>query len=185
MAAELVVRRVARWANKARPVFRDLGPLRHADEIRHGAQAQFPHHPAAMDLDGLFDRTQIGGNLLFESSRDNVDKYFPLARGQGSEFRLDYFQFGETPTSLSVTFFGTPYGFEQISVLRGFREEIYGACLHGAHTRGNVTFAGNENDRPMRASGGHRLLAFEAIEARHRNIHPRPPRNTRTFLVRN
>ncbi len=42
-----------------------------------------------MDLDGLFDRTQIGGNLLVESSRDNVDKYFPLARGQGSEFRLD------------------------------------------------------------------------------------------------
>ena len=89
MAAELVVRRVDRWANKARPLVRDLGPLRHADEIRHRAQAQFLHHSAAMDFDRLFDRTQIAGNLLVESARDNLGKYLPLARGQGSEFRLD------------------------------------------------------------------------------------------------
>src|SRR5258706_15229363 len=164
------------------PIRPDLGLLRHADKIRHGAQAHFLHHPAAMDLDRLFDRAQIAGNLLVEPPRDNVRKYFPLARGQGAEFRLDRFQFRETLTGLCLTAFGTPYGFEQISVLRGFREKIYGARLHSAHTRGNVTFAGNENDRPMRASGGQRLLEFEAIYARHRNIQHGTARNSRIVL---
>src|SRR5258708_5645968 len=164
------------------PIRPDLGLLRHADEICHRTQAHFLHHPAAMDLDRLFDRAPIAGNLLVEPPRDNVRKYFPLARGQGAEFRLDRLQFGETLAVLRLTFFGTPYGFEQISVLRGFREKIYGACLHGAHTRGNVTFAGYENDRPMRAPGGQRLLEFEAIEARHRNIQHGTARNSRIVL---
>src|SRR5260370_27515813 len=38
------------------PLFRDLGPLRHADEIRHRAQDPLPHPPAPMHPDGLFDR---------------------------------------------------------------------------------------------------------------------------------
>src|SRR6476619_6432578 len=111
MAAELDSRRVDRSSNKAR-----FGRLRHTYEIRQRLHAHFLHHPAAMDLDRLFDRAQISGNLLVEPPRDNVRKHFPLARGQGPEFRLDRFQFRETLTSLCLTAFGTQYGFEQISV---------------------------------------------------------------------
>ena len=43
---------------------------------------------AAVELDGLFDRAEIVGNLLVEPPGDNVRKHFAFARGQGRDLRL-------------------------------------------------------------------------------------------------
>ena len=52
----------------------------HANEISDGANAQLLHHPATMNLDGFFDRTQFAGNLLVESSRHDMCKNLVFAR---------------------------------------------------------------------------------------------------------
>ena len=64
-------------------LFRQIELLGHANEVGDGSNAQFLHHPAAVDLDGLFDRTQFAGNLLVEPSRHDMRKHFAFARGQG------------------------------------------------------------------------------------------------------
>src|SRR5262245_54638285 len=73
-------------------------------------------------------------------------------------------------TRSSVLLFGTRYRHQQVSIADRLGQEIDGALLHGADTRRNVALPGDENDRPMRAPGGQRLLQFEAVEARHGNV---------------
>src|SRR5262249_19704965 len=62
-----------------RPTWRRLrpysGPLRQAHQILHGAYAEFAHHPAAMDLDRLFHRAEIAGDLLVEPSGHHVGEH--------------------------------------------------------------------------------------------------------------
>ena len=53
-------------------LLRQIEFLGHTNEIGYGANTQFLHHPAAMNLDGLFDRAQIAGNLLVEPSCDDM-----------------------------------------------------------------------------------------------------------------
>jgi hypothetical protein len=55
------------------PLLRKIEFLGHTNEISYGANAEFLHHPAAMNLDGLLDGAQIAGNLLVEASRDDMD----------------------------------------------------------------------------------------------------------------
>jgi hypothetical protein len=46
--------------------------LRHPNEIGYVANAQFLHHSAAVNLDGLLDSAQVARNLLVEASCDDV-----------------------------------------------------------------------------------------------------------------
>ena len=41
-------------------------------EVRDGVDSQLVHHAAAVDLDGLFNRPKIAGNLVVELSCDNM-----------------------------------------------------------------------------------------------------------------
>jgi len=50
------------------PLLRKIEFFGHTNEISYGANAEFLHHPAAMNLDGLLDGAQIAGNLLVEAS---------------------------------------------------------------------------------------------------------------------
>ena len=114
-------------------LLRKVELLGHANEIGDDANAQFLHHPAAVDLDGLFDRTQIAGNLLVEPSRHDMRKTLRVRAGSGSDLRLHRFHLGMKPTRHSVPGFSTGYRFEQILVLHGFGQEIDRAGFHGAH----------------------------------------------------
>ena len=62
------------------PLFRSFELLSHADEIGDGSNAEFFHHPATMDLDGLFDRTQFAGNLFVQSSGYDMRQNLVFAR---------------------------------------------------------------------------------------------------------
>ena len=62
------------------PLFRNFELLRHANEVGDSSNAKFLHHPATMNLDGFFDRTQFAGNLLVESSRHDMCKNLVFAR---------------------------------------------------------------------------------------------------------
>jgi hypothetical protein len=64
----------------------------HADKIGYAANAQFLHHSAAVNLDGLLDDAQIVSNLLVHAPRDDMYEYFALTWGQGRKFFLDRFQ---------------------------------------------------------------------------------------------
>ena len=68
---------------------RNTGLFRQADKIRDRAYPQLFHHPAAVDLDGLFRRSQIACNLLVESASDHMREYFALAWRQARNFGLD------------------------------------------------------------------------------------------------
>jgi hypothetical protein len=62
------------------PLFRNFELLSHANEVGDSSNAKFLHHPATMNLDGLFDRTQFAGNLLVESSSHDMCKNLVFAR---------------------------------------------------------------------------------------------------------
>ena len=80
-------RRVGPWANSRGRLLRPS--LRQTHEIRDGAYPKLVQHPAAVDLDGLFDRAKIAGNLLVEPPSDDMRKDFAFARGQGGKLRLN------------------------------------------------------------------------------------------------
>src|SRR5437879_5122149 len=171
IAAALRARRVGPWANTYVSLLRQIELLDHANEIGNGANAQFLHHPAAVDLDGFFDRTQIPGNLLVEPTCRHMRKHFAFARCQGTDLRLDRFHLGMKPTRLGVPGFRTGYSFEQILVLYGLGQEIDRPGFHGAHAGGNVAFAGDEHDRTMITAGyGQRALNLQTIKVGHRDI---------------
>ena len=58
-----------RWLSVARVVRlrrTDAGLLGNAHQVRDGSHSQLVHHAAAMQLDGLFDSAEVGGDLLVE-----------------------------------------------------------------------------------------------------------------------
>jgi hypothetical protein len=114
-----------------------------------------------VDLDRLFDRSKIAGNLLVETSSDNVRKHFAFARRLGRNFRPNRSHFGVNSARFGILLFGSRYGFEQVAVVHRFRQKIDGARLHCADARWNVALPSHEYDRPMRPAGCQRLLQFD------------------------
>ena len=68
---------------------RDAGFFGEPHQIYDGAHAELLHHPSAVDLDGLFHRSQIAGDLLVEPAGDNVGQDFAFPRRQGGDLGLD------------------------------------------------------------------------------------------------
>src|ERR1051326_3059315 len=56
----------------------DPRPLRQTNEILHRPHAELAHHPTAMDLDGLFHRAEIAGDLLVEPAGHHVGEDLAL-----------------------------------------------------------------------------------------------------------
>src|SRR5437879_2519653 len=68
--------------------------LGHSHQVGDSSDAKFLHHPAAVDLDGLLDRTQLAGDLLVEPPRHDMRTHFAFACGQGAYLRSHDLQFG-------------------------------------------------------------------------------------------
>ena len=127
---------------------------------------------------------KIAGNLLVEPAGDHMREHFALARRQGRNLRLDHGQFGlNLARSLASCCFGSRNRLQQVPFAHRLGQEINGAGLHGAHARRNVALPGDENDRPLGASGCQRLLQLEAVKTRHRDVEHRTARNRRIMML--
>src|SRR5262245_54634579 len=102
-----------------------------------------------MELDGLFYRSKIIGNLLVEAPGDNMRKHFAFAPGQSCNLLFDRLQLGVYLTRANVALFRAGYRFEQVTIAHRFGQEIDGAALHRAHARWNIALASDENDRSI------------------------------------
>src|SRR5262245_58887149 len=58
----------------------NAGALRHTHKLRKAAHTHLLHHAAAMNLDGLFNRAEIVGDLLVETSSNHMPKHLALPR---------------------------------------------------------------------------------------------------------
>jgi hypothetical protein len=83
-----------------------------ADEIGDRANAHFPHHPPAMDVDSFLHGAEFGGNLLVQPPGNDTVEYFLLA-GVFAPYQLpmnsrddDILAIARSSRSGSRTFFG-------------------------------------------------------------------------------
>jgi hypothetical protein len=77
-------------------------------------------------------------------------------------------------TLLAIPLDGLTDRFEQLFVVEGLGKEVYRACFHGIHTRGDIAMTGDENYRDSVRRMLQLLLELELelepIQAGHQNI---------------
>src|SRR4029077_10999781 len=105
---------------------------------------------------------ELGGNDMLE--------HFPLARCDWVETRVDFGYFGLFSAGDSVSFDGGANGGKQIFSIHGLGEEIKRATFHRLHTFGNITVAGEKNNRKTAACFAQCCLKSKAVETRHREV---------------
>jgi len=123
-----------------------------------------------MHFNCRFSDAQVTRNLFVQFAGDNLLEHFPLARRKRVETGADLGKFGLFQASDSVSFNGCAHRCEQIFVLHRLRKEIKRAMFHRLHTLGNITLAGEKNNRQDAASLAERRLELKAVEVRHSDI---------------
>ena len=81
----------------------------------------------------------------------------------------------------TVLFQGGGNGVEEILVTKGLGEEVDGAGFHGAHRHGNISMAGEENDRYGNFGLRQLFLTFETTHSRETHIEDEAARRAVVF----
>src|ERR1041384_3326345 len=112
----------------------------------------------------------ITGNLFVQLAGDDMLKEFPLARCERAETAADFGNFGRFLANDSVSLKSCANRRKQIFVLRGLGKEIKRALFHRLHTLGNITVAGEKNNRQYTALFVERSLKLKAVELGHGHV---------------
>src|SRR5271157_4828445 len=172
-----IARPSARLGRNSRRFRHDPDLERHKNQLGHGTNPHLAHDPAAMDLDGLLADAEFRGDPLVGQAADYQHHHFTLAR---RERRVSFFEL--RPLGLFRLFFRGPGdgfadGQKQILGLERFGKEVYRTRFHGHDAHGNVTVAGDEDNRQRPRSRAELPLQIETVEPGHLDVeHQAAPR---------
>src|SRR5258707_11335577 len=144
---------------------RKLQFRRHSNQFCQGFVPHFPHHVAAMNLDGDLADPELKSDLLIEHTRNHQAHDFALARAQGL---VTFSQPGivtllAAPDSVAIQ--SLLDCVQQVLVVERLGQKLHGTRFHGLHRHRNVSVTGNKNNWDLDARVGQLTLKVQTIDA--------------------
>ena len=124
----------------------------------------------AVEFDGAFVNAEVGGDLFVQLALDDMAEDLALAIRQLLERFQQLEAFLLLQENLLVVGKGAMDGGKEFFLRRVFGQEILGTSAHGFDGGGDVTLAGQENDRQQAAYFRHGLLEFNSVHAGHHQV---------------
>jgi hypothetical protein len=131
---------------------------------------QLCHDAGAMGLDRAFGGPEVSSDFLVQFSGDDVREDIALARRQRFKTLTKLTLMSNFLKRRRISCHRPRYGSQEIFFARRLGQEILGAGLHRVDGAGDVSVAGEEDDREGIATARKGGLEIEAARSRHPQV---------------